>query len=345
MLRSLHMKLVLIMLLLTTSLMTVVGAFLMTNVTSFYIDAFYTQMNDLFGESNAAFYASLCGEAAQEDGAERLQTVLEAYAGAMGIDSRTRNYYILDGKTGAFLTGSDEEGGRRLVMTTNIITARNGQVGDASDISAGYMDVAIPIRGGDQFYILYVLDNRATVNELNSQQFLIIGQALLVGLLISVLLSFLLSKTMIIPIERLTESAERIAAGDFDDTIEVDSSDEIGILTTTFNDMASVLKETLSAVENERSKLDTLFLHMSDGVVAFYGDGTVMHRNPAAVEMLEQDPLDLDYNTIFGALYPFEQMLALQRPDSVKREMTVRHKTFEVYLAPYSDEKIGRAHV
>ena len=68
------MKLVLIMLLLTTSLMTVVGAFLMTNVTSFYIDAFYTQMNDLFGESNAAFYASLCGEAAQEDGAERLQT-------------------------------------------------------------------------------------------------------------------------------------------------------------------------------------------------------------------------------------------------------------------------------
>ena len=39
------------------------------------------------------------------------------------------------------------------------------------------------------------------------------------GLLISVLLSFLLSKTMIIPIERLTEGAERVASGDFGSTI------------------------------------------------------------------------------------------------------------------------------
>ena len=40
MLRSLHMKLMLIMLLLITSLMTVVGAFLMTSVSSFYTDTF-----------------------------------------------------------------------------------------------------------------------------------------------------------------------------------------------------------------------------------------------------------------------------------------------------------------
>src|SRR5699024_11665240 len=60
-----------------------------------------------------------------------------------------------------------------------------------------------------------IYDNRDTVSELNGQLFLIIAQALLVGLLISVLLSFLLSKTMITPIERLTEGAERVAAGDF----------------------------------------------------------------------------------------------------------------------------------
>ena len=337
MFRSLHMKLVLIMLLLTTSLMMVVGAFLMTSVTSFYIDSFYQQMNDVFGQSGGSIYLSLCSEAA--GGAERLQEVVEAYAGTMGIDSRTRNYYILDGTTGTFLTGSDEAGGRNLAATANLIAARNGQVGDESDISAGYMDVAIPIQGGDNFYILYILDNRATVNDLNAQLFLIIGQALLVGLLISVLLSFLLSKTMITPIERLTEGAERMAAGDFDSTIEVESSDEIGILTTTFNDMAAVLKETLSAVENERNKLDTLFLRMTDGVVAFYGDGSVMHRNPAAIEMLERDPVDLDYDALFGALCPFDQVLALQRPNFIQREMAVDRKTFEVLLAPYSDEE------
>ena len=108
MFRSLHMKLVLIMLLLTTSLMTVVGAFLMTSVTGFYIDSFYQQMDDVFGQANSGFYASLCSMAAQKDGVEQLQTTVEAYAAAMGIACRTRNYYILDGSTGDFLTGSDE---------------------------------------------------------------------------------------------------------------------------------------------------------------------------------------------------------------------------------------------
>ena len=65
MFRSLHMKLVLIMLLLITSLMAVVGAFLMTSVTNFYIDDFYSQMGETFGESNADFVNSLRAEAAQ----------------------------------------------------------------------------------------------------------------------------------------------------------------------------------------------------------------------------------------------------------------------------------------
>ena len=94
MFRSLHMKLVMIMLLLVTSLMAVVGAFLMTSVTNFYIDDFYDQMSEAFGESGTAFVSSLREEAAQEDGVSRLQTMLEAYSGTLSIDSRNRNYYV-----------------------------------------------------------------------------------------------------------------------------------------------------------------------------------------------------------------------------------------------------------
>ena len=113
-------------------------------------------------------------------------------------------------------------------------------------------------------------------------------QALVIGLLISVLLSFLLSKTMVGPIEKLTAGAERVAAGDFDSQLPVESTDEIGILTGTFNEMAGVLQATLAAVENERNKLDTLFLHMTDGVVAFDHDGLLIHCNPAATNMLHR---------------------------------------------------------
>ena len=355
MFRSLHMKLVLIMLLLITSLMTVVGAFLMTSITDFYVDAFYQQMESVFGDSNpsnAAFVDSLRRQPALagdvSEAVETLQDIVETRAGDLGIDSRTRNYYILDGATGQYLAGSDgQESFQRLQTTHNLLTARNSiasgssLVGDASDITASYMDVAIPITAGDYSFIIYIYDNRDTVSELNGQLFLIIAQALLVGLLISVLLSFLLSKTMITPIERLTEGAERVAAGDFGSTIEVESTDEIGILTTTFNDMAAVLRDTLAAVENERNKLDTLFLHMTDGVVAFAGDGSILTSNPAASQMLGREVSFYDYDALFGEQVPFGKVLSLQRPDFLSVELTAGERTLELYLAPFSDGEGG----
>ena len=355
MFRSLHMKLVLIMLLLITSLMTVVGAFLMTSITDFYVDAFYQQMESVFGDSNpsnAAFVDSLRRQPALagdvSEAVETLQDIVETRAGDLGIDSRTRNYYILDGATGQYLAGSDgQESFQRLQTTHNLLTARNSiasgsdLVGDASDITASYMDVAIPITAGDYSFIIYIYDNRDTVSELNGQLFLIIAQALLVGLLISVLLSFLLSKTMITPIERLTEGAERVAAGDFCSTIEVESTDEIGILTTTFNDMAAVLRDTLAAVENERNKLDTLFLHMTDGVVAFASDGSILTSNPAASQMLGREVSFYDYDALFGEQVPFRKILALQRPDFLSVELTAGERILELYLAPFSDGEDG----
>ncbi len=353
MFRSLHMKLVLIMLLLITSLMTVVGTFMMTSITSFYIDEFYDQMNAVFGGSNpanAAYVNTLRREASQPDGYKVIENMIAARAGDLGLNSNTRNYYILDGRTGAFLAGSDgQEGFESLQTTPNLLTARASiaagadGVGAESDITASYMDVAIPINGGENAYIIYIYDNRDTVNSLNSQLFLIIVQALLVGLLISVLLSFLLSKTMIIPIERLTERAERVAAGDFGSTITVESSDEIGILTTTFNDMAAVLQDTLEEVASERNKLDTLFLHMTDGVISFANDGAVLTSNPAASQMLGREVSFYDYDALFGQELPLGRVMGLQRPNFASRELTVGERILELYLAPVSDGEGGGA--
>ena len=349
MFRSLHMKLTLILLLLITSLMAVVGAFLTTSVSSFYIDTFYQQMDSVFGSTQRDFVSSLRSEAELEDGAQRLQDILEANAGRLGIDYRTRNYFILDGVSGAYLNGSTDDASLPREQSPNLLTARNAvvqkdetTVGDASDITADYMDVAVPIMGGDNAFIIYILDNKDTVSGLNSQLFLIIMQALIIGLLISVLLSFLLSKTMVGPIEKLTAGAERVAAGDFDSELPVESTDEIGILTGTFNEMAGVLQSTLAAMENERNKLDTLFLHMTDGVVAFDHQGRLIHCNPAAKDMLRRDiPETCSYDELFGELVSFQDVLELQRPNHTESEMHVEDRTLELYLAPFSDQAQG----
>ena len=347
MFRSLHMKLTLILLLLITSLMAVVGAFLTTSVTSFYIDSFYQQMSSAFGADRREFVADLRSAAAQPDGAERIQEIMEVNAGMLGIDYRTRNYYVLDGTAGGFLAGSAESSDLPREQSANLLTARNAvarkdasTVGDESDISADYMDVAIPIQRGGSDYIIYILDNKATVSNLNNQLFLLIMEALLFGLVISVLLSFLLSKTMITPIQRLTEGAMRVAEGDFAHKIEVASRDEIGVLTDTFNDMAGQLQDTIRQVENERNKLNTLFLHMTDGVVAFSRTGEVIHFNPSAEEMLHR-PIGTDttFGELFGGLVSLERVLAV--PDYLQEEQTVEERFLQLLMAPFDRDRQG----
>ena len=343
MFRSLHMKLVLIMVLLIVSLMTVVGAFLVNSVAAFYVTDFY---EDMASALNAGFRsdleATLPGET---DPVAQLQQILEGSAGRLGVDGQNRNYFLRDGTTGSVLAASSLDS--RSVPrndTHNLLSALNGEEGLQSDVTADYMDVAIPFTRGGVDYIVQIYDTKEAAHSLNAQIIELIVRALFFGLLISVLLSFLLSKTMITPIERLTEGAERVAEGDFSHKITVASRDEIGVLTGTFNAMARQLKETLQEVERERNKLDTLFIHMTDGVVAFSREGAVIHANPAAREMLARDiaPGGAEtYNTLFGDIAPLSAVLCLEQPGYLEGERETGGRSLELLLAPFAGEAQG----
>lgn len=332
--RGVHLKLVLIMLLLIFSLMAVVCAFLVRGVVGFYLNGFYRNMQDVF--SVREFADDLRVAANEEDGAAQIEDILSAYSGLLGIDAVNRNYYVLSGESAAVLAGSG--GSEGVEITPNILSALNGRDGYAANSSASYMDVAIPISGAGGDYIVYIKDNKQTVHDLNIQLFMIIVEALVVGLVISVLLSFILAKTMVIPIQSLTRGANRVATGDFSEPIEVRSKDEIGVLTRSFNDMAQQLKDTLMEIENERNKLSTVFLHMTDGIVAFTSEGVKIHYNPAAEQLLGvslADPV-LDYSVIFGSVESKETVLALKSPTVIRAERVIKDKTLEIILAPFS---------
>ena len=342
MFRSLHMKLVLIMVLLIMSLMLVVGVFLMNAVVRFYLNDFNQRMSNMFSDENREFYEDLTNPYdGEENGVEGLEDVLRANMGELGVDGRTRNYFILDAATGAYLAGSDDDLGESLNKSPNVLSAlRTGEPASSSDITADYMDVAIPITRGDVTYIIQIYDNRQSASQLNSALFMLIIQSLIFGLISSVLLSFLLAKTMITPIERLTDGARRVAAGDFSRKLEVGSKDEIGILTATFNSMARQLQATIREAENERNKLDTLFLHMTDGVVAFSRTGAVIQKNPAAEDMLGR-VIDerVTYADLFADAAPISEVLALEQPAYLDRECVAGNRTLELLMAPFDQER------
>ncbi len=332
--RSLRMKLVMILVILILALMTVIGAFLINGVGNFYISEFYVQMEQTFSQD---FISQLQRLAQQSQDAPReMKELLMAQSG-LGIDISGRNVYILS-PTGDVLTASDQE--TSVEVTANILTAMNGEIGQDSSITSSYMDLAVPIKTDSGSYIVYIRDSKATVDKLTGQVLNIILQALALGLVICLVLSFLLAQILITPIRALTIGTRQVAAGDFSQRLEVTSRDEIGVLTRNFNYMSQVLRDTLSEVENERNKLSTLFLHMTDGVVAFSPAGLVIHSNPAASQMLSRsmDPTT-SFQDLFAEDAAFDQILTLKRPQYLETQKTVGERELELFMAPYSADQ------
>lgn len=332
--RSLRTKLVMIMVILILALMCVIGAFLINGVGNFYISQFYEQMEKTFSPD---FIGQLQTIPAQEQSApERMKELLMAQAG-LGIDIATRNVYIL-GETGNVLASSNQE--TNVSMTANLLTAMNGEVGQEGSITSSYMDLAVPIVSTNGTYIVYILDSRATVDALTGELFSIILSALGLGLVICVVLSFLLAQILITPIRALTLGTRQVAAGDFSQRIEVEGQDEIGVLTRNFNHMAKVLQDTISEAENERNKLSTLFLHMTDGVVAFSASGNLIHCNPAATQMLAR-PLDptTTFDELFSDQAELDTLLTLKRPQYLEAQKTAGDRELELFMAPFSSDQ------
>jgi len=255
--RNLHVKLSIVMLLMILLLVVVISAFLIRGVQTFYMDEFYTQMQAFFGDPEIAGELRNAQSTTERTDYRNLADRLSLYSGELGIAYGTRNFYVLDGTTGAFLAGSQaiDEGSFRI--SPNVLTALGGQPGGRSDRGLPFMDVALPITTADgNTYIVQILDNKETASALSADLFAIILRTALIGLVISIFLSFMLSKTMVVPIQSLTRAAESVAAGDFSRRIDSNAHDEIGELAETFNNMAGQLKQTVVQLEEaaERQK-------------------------------------------------------------------------------------------
>ena len=331
--RTLRMKMVMIMVILILALMTVIGAFLISGVGNFYISEFYVQMERTFSPE---FITQLQDLADGENGPTQMKELLMAQTG-LGIDVNDRNVYILD-SLGQVLEGSDER--TQVSVSQNLLTAMNGAVGQEGSVTGEFMDLAVPIVTDEHSYIAYIYDNRATVDALTSELMSIILRALGLGLVICVVLSFLLARILITPIQALTVGTRQVAAGDFSQRVAVEGHDEIGVLARNFNHMAKVLEDTISEAENERNKLSTLFLHMTDGVIAFSVSGALIHCNPAASQMLARG---LDSTTTFDELFgqeaELDTLLTLRRPQYLELQKTAGDRELELFMAPFSSDQ------
>lgn len=283
--KSLHFKLVLLFVVFIVLVISFVGVVLLNGVVDFYTEDF----NDTISQalSDEVLVAELRNAMVGQNFYEEQKEILKSAHGNLGINSY-RNLYILD-MTGAFCAGTNEEAGKKLAITPNILEAITSKSTSSSQsFGEDYMDYAMYLSGPEKNEcIIYIIDTREQMRKFSTEIFAIIIQTLLIGLVGAVIFSFFLAKGITSPIQNITKAASTLAQGDFKKKIEIKSRDEIGTLSETFNDMAEKLENTLVEVSSEREKLEIIFLYLKDGVLVFSSGGELILMNPEAGEILK----------------------------------------------------------
>ena len=109
--------------------------------------------------------------------------------------------------------------------------------------------------------------------------------------------AFLIAGNLAQPLLVLAEGTQAVAEGDLSPRPIVETSDELGTLTQSFNAMTGQLFEARSAVERNRAALQSAKAHlesvlanMSAGVIVLDADGIVVNSNDAAYRILQVEP-------------------------------------------------------
>ncbi|WP_296944678.1 ATP-binding protein [uncultured Massilia sp.] len=108
--------------------------------------------------------------------------------------------------------------------------------------------------------------------------------------------AFLIARNLAQPLLVLAEGTRAVAEGDLSPRPIVETRDELGTLTQSFNAMTGQLFEARSAVERNRAALESAKAHlesvlanMSAGVIVMDADGVVVNSNDAVHRILQVD--------------------------------------------------------
>ena len=129
-----------------------------------------------------------------------------------------------------------------------------------------------------------------------------LGLAFLLSMLAAVWAAFNISRRLVEPIQTLATGTRAVAEGNYKQQLTVESSDEIGFLTQSFNAMTQRLADadekaqrSQLLVENERANLAAILSRLSTGVLSFDYDLNLRRANHAA-----DDILVCDFNLFVG---------------------------------------------
>ena len=108
------------------------------------------------------------------------------------------------------------------------------------------------------------------------------------------------------------------------------------------SDEKTELKDKFSEVSTKKNQIETILLHMTDGIIAFNMSGEIILINPAAKKFLSISPEDNTFNDIFKKFeidINMEKIIYLESWTSTEKRFQVDDRYVKVFFAPFKNEE------
>ena len=180
------------------------------------------------------------------------------------------------------------------------------------------------------------------INEQISQTKLIIIISIVIYTIISILIGYFVLKAVVSPMKKLIKSAEKIASGENVKINEnIQNIGAVGDIENAFSIVTNELNQKLSEVNRQKKQIETILLHMTDGIIAFDMEGKIIHINPAAKSLLGLSDKDNTFEKIFKKLnmdINIEKIVYLENWTSSEQRKNIENKYVNMLFAPFQDE-------
>lgn len=183
---------------------------------------------------------------------------------------------------------------------------------------------------------IYLTNNIEYIYNTVDESMEIMTQATIIALTITVFLGLILSSSITGPIKDLTVKAKQMSQGNFDQKVSVKSNDEIGQLGTMFNFLIDELKKSISSLEQEKSKMETTFKYMADGVLTVDTQGNIIHANPVAKAILSLKDDEENYDDVVVKVQENLILTNIKTKNYQGTEILEQnHETYNIDYAPF----------
>jgi nitrogen fixation/metabolism regulation signal transduction histidine kinase len=131
------------------------------------------------------------------------------------------------------------------------------------------------------------------------------------ALFVAVTLALVLGRQLARPLLMLLKGTQAVAQGDLSPKPELDTGDELGMLTRQFNVMTRQLADTRTSLQESKSFLETVLGNLTAGVCIFDKNFNVVSSNAGADRIFGQDLTHLDGRPLSEApsLVEFDQAI------------------------------------